>query len=201
MSNRVVVFLDWQNVYNSARETFHAPTPTTPHIGGTCGQVNPLLLAEHIATQIPAGALQEVRIYRGRPSNNQNPKGYNASRRHEAAWRALDPTRVHVFTRTLQYLPGQKPREKGIDVQLALDFAVMACRGEYDIGVIFSADTDLRGALDAVYDHLGRGLPHPRSARWKGGRRPVTGGNGRDVPCIDVPETVYQQIRDHTRYS
>jgi len=200
MANRVVVFLDWQNVYKSARETFHPATPGV-QLPGVCGQVNPLRLAEYITEQIPHGQLEQVRIYRGRPSSSRNSAGFAASRAHETAWRRLGP-KVHVFTRTLQYIPGETPREKGIDVQLALDFAVMACRDEYDIGVIFSADTDLRGALDFVYDHKGRDLPHPRSARWQGSsRRPVDATGERDVPSISVPSTVYHVIKDTTRYS
>lgn len=45
---------------------------------------------------------------------------------------------------------GEKPKEKGIDVSLAIDFVTMAVRNEYDVGILFSADTDLKPALKFV---------------------------------------------------
>lgn len=46
--------------------------------------------------------------------------------------------------------PGEKPEEKGIDVSIAVDFVLMAAQKEYDVGVLMSADTDLKPALEAV---------------------------------------------------
>ena len=37
--------------------------------------------------------------------------------------------------------PGERPREKGIDIALAIDFAMMAVRGEYYVGILMSTDT------------------------------------------------------------
>lgn len=64
------------------------------------------------------------------------------------------------MTRPLRYpqgwpgasLPGEKPGEKGIDVALTMDFAVMAVRRQYEIGIIFSTDTDLKPAIEFVSD-------------------------------------------------
>jgi hypothetical protein len=63
-----------------------------------------------------------------------------------------------VVTRPLQYPhgwpsthePGARPREKGIDIALAIDFVTMAIRSEYDVGILMSTDTDLKPALEAV---------------------------------------------------
>jgi hypothetical protein len=52
-----------------------------------------------------------------------------------------------------------REEEKGIDVALAIDFVTMAVRGEYDVGVIMSTDTDLKPALEAVAQM--RGSPYP----------------------------------------
>lgn len=62
--------------------------------------------------------------------------------------------------------PGEKPREKGIDVALAIDFVTMAVRGEYDVGILFSTDTDLKPALEAVAQ-LGTGV-RAEVAAWSG---------------------------------
>lgn len=48
MSARVVVFLDWQNVYNGAREMFC--TRQAPHWHG---QVDPVAPAQHLADDSP----------------------------------------------------------------------------------------------------------------------------------------------------
>jgi uncharacterized LabA/DUF88 family protein len=200
MPERVVVFLDWQNVYKSAREAFHIPA-TSP---SDCGQVDPLALAELVAKQIPDGELKQVRLYRGIPSNAQDPKGYGAVRKHTAAWKKKDPSRLQVYHRPLQYLPGMAPREKGIDVQLAIDFVVMAVRGEYDTGVLFSTDTDLAPALDAVYELNGVDKPWPRTAGWDGPNRQkrcISASAKRRAPCCWIGTADYFKIRDATRYA
>ena len=63
------------------------------------------------------------------------------------AWERAGAT---VITRPLQYLPGRKPQEKGIDVQIATDFLAGAYEDQFDIGIIFSADTDLLAPLQQV---------------------------------------------------
>ena len=152
MSARVVVFLDWQNVYRGAREAFC--TWNAPHWEG---QVDPLALAQHLADDSPYDRqLHQVRIYRGQPVNKHDPQGYAASRRQHAVW-TRSPL-VELVTRSLAYPPGwpnrtggrERPEEKGIDVALALDFALMGIHKDYDVGILMSSDTDLKPALEAV---------------------------------------------------
>lgn len=199
MIRQVVVFLDAHNVYKGAREAFHYPGCSS-----TDGQVSPLALAKQITAQVPDGELKQVRVYRGLPSNKHDPVGYAASRRQTAAWMKEDPQRVYVYLRSLQYLPGLPPREKGIDVQLAIDFVTLAVAGQYDVGVLFSTDTDLAPALDAVYELHGHGLPWPRVAAWRGPnfrqRRIGASGKHRVVPCCWIDRQTYQAIQDHTHY-
>ena len=96
-------------------------------------------------------------MYRGMPSNDKDPRGYNAAQRQVLAWKKSP--RAHVTTRPLRYpydYPKRKPEEKGIDVHIAIDFAMMAVRG-------------LRGACLAR-DRLSlsramlRGVNHPPEA-------------------------------------
>lgn len=145
MSGRVGVFIDYQNVYRRARNAFA--------VAGDAhwvGQVNPLQVGNLIAGKSHS-TLEFVRIYRGLPDGAKDPKGNAACSRQVAAWRQLQ--RVEVFTRPLRYpqnYPAEKPTEKGIDVQLAIDFVVAALDSRFDVGVIFSADTDLKPALETV---------------------------------------------------
>ena len=112
MTKRVVVFIDYQNVYRSARETFHSSTGSH-----WVGQINPRALGSLIIDldNDTDRVLKEVRIYRGLPSNSQDPKGYGAARRQIAAWKKLPW--VEATARPLRYpwnYPNVKAEEKGM---------------------------------------------------------------------------------------
>ena len=143
---RVVLFVDYQNVYRRARDAFHDHR-SDPH---WMGQVDPVALGSLIVNSggNPESQLSQVRIYRGLPDARKDRNGNRAANRQIVAWRR-DPL-ITVNARPFRYprdYPASPPQEKGIDVQLALDFAMMAVRGEYDVGVLMSNDTDLRPAL------------------------------------------------------
>ena len=79
-----------------------------------------------------------------------------------------------VITRDLRYPPDWPRRpaqEKGIDVALAVDFVMMAARGEYDVGILFSSDTDLVPALEAVIALRPDDPPACEVAAWACPRR------------------------------
>jgi uncharacterized LabA/DUF88 family protein len=203
MSDRVVVFLDWQNVYKGAREAFCAPG--APHWEG---QVDPLALAQHLADDSPFDRkLYAVRIYRGQPDGKLDPRGYAASRRQHAGWQA-SPL-VTLVTRPLRYPQGwpdcaQRPQEKGIDVALALDFALMAVGGNYDVGILMSTDTDMKPALEAVAGMMHSSGLRAEVASWSAGpgqrsrRLAIT---SRNLYCHWVGRDVYSQIADTADYS
>jgi uncharacterized LabA/DUF88 family protein len=203
MADRVVVFLDWQNVYNGAREAFC--TNRSPHWQG---QIDPVALARHLADDSPFDReLHQVRIYRGQPDSIRDPRGYGASRRQHAAW--LNSPLVTLVTRPLRYprswatTPG-RPQEKGIDVALALDFTLMAIRGEYEVGILMSTDTDMKPALEAVAGIKRSPGPRAEVASWSAGpgqrsrRLAIT---SRNLYCHWVGKDVYDQIADPTDYS
>ena len=64
-------------------------------------------------------------------------------------------------------------------MQLALDFAMMAVRGEYDVGVLMSNDTDLRPALEEV---MNLGAQTVEVAAWD----PPAG-----TPAVQAPSAGY----------
>ena len=199
VKNRVVVFLDWQNVYKGARESFHGMNDPS-----TDGQIDPVRLGRRIAQLVPDGSLQQVRVYRGLPSSTKDPKGYGAARRQTSAWMKADPNHVYVCLHPLQYLDGMAPREKGVDVQLAIDFVTLGVANKFDVGVLFSTDTDLRPALDAVFELNGKNQPWPRVAGWRGpNHRPrrIGASGKREVPCVWLDQVSYLAVRDTTRYA
>ncbi|WP_194831790.1 NYN domain-containing protein [Nocardia sp. XZ_19_369] len=206
MTDRVVVFVDYQNTYRAARSVFHDHL-TDPH---WCGQVDPLALGKHLAADSPYDrVLHEVRIYRGLPSS-KDPKGHGAARKQIATWGALPS--VTVITRPLRYphnwpdcLPGEKPSEKGIDVQLAIDLALMAHRHEYEVGILMSLDTDLKPALEVVRDFTRAwGKPRAEVAAWRNDKMycsKLTLQGTPSIYCHWVDEVMYQPMRDNMNYS
>ncbi|WP_433232566.1 NYN domain-containing protein [Actinomadura formosensis] len=84
----------------------------------------------------------------------------------QAAQWSRDP-RVHVVRRQLNYRgwPDDPPREKGIDVAIAVDLMLLALRRQYDALVLFSGDTDLLPAIEVIKQLR---LCHVEVACWAG---------------------------------
>ena len=205
MTDRVVVFLDWQNVYRGAQEAFCGYG--APHWEG---QVRPLALGQLIAADSPFDRqLHQVGIYRGQPDATRDPKGYAANSRQVAAWR--QSPLVHVALRTLRYprgwpsshQAGEKPHEKGIDVALAIDFVTMAVAGEYEVGVLMSTDTDLKPALEAVARLTPARAVRAELAAWGSavGHSRRLSISSRRLYCHWLGKDAYDQILDPTDYS
>lgn len=199
MAERVIVFIDYMNTYKSARDAFGF-WGLADHWEG---QVHPRTLGEQICGRFTNRQveLQEVRVYRGRPSNNKDPKGYAAFQRQQSIWEKTNL--VTTLARDLRYpdnYPDENPQEKAIDVLLALDFVMMAVHDHYDIGVMFSHDTDLVPALDHVLDMDGI---EPWVAAWQPddghGHRLRTKGD--QVRCLWFPRNDYAAVRDGRDYN
>jgi uncharacterized LabA/DUF88 family protein len=193
MTPRVAVFIDYQNVHLSARSTF-LPSGTP----GRHGHVDPVRVARRIVGgRRLAGDLAAVRIYRGRPSPDHQPAAARASDRQADRW-ARDPG-VVVVRRQLRYpkaWPAEPAQEKGIDVALAVDLVRLACEGAYDVGVLFSRDTDLVPALETVRD-LGA---HVEVASWKGTSR-LRIPDSQLPWCHYLDAADYAACRDYTDYT
>lgn len=167
--DRLAVFIDYQNAYRGARQAFGVDDD---HY--VVGQFDPYKLAKLIGARHPnyPGAklrrLVQVQMYSGMPSSTKNPKGYAAARKQINRWRASGASkpRLEVCTRPLDYRTG-RPREKGIDVMLALDLAFGAANGDFDVVVLFSGDSDLLPALERAH---AAGVTC-ETAAWTGGRR------------------------------
>ena len=163
---RVSVFLDYQNVYRSARRAFALEQAS--HVEG---QIKPMTVGLRARDLQPDRVLSEVVVFRGMPSPTRDPKGYDACQRQIAKWNAT--AHVRVVTRPINYRDPQRPREKGIDVALAIEMVAGAIRGLFDVAVLFSGDTDLLPAAEFVKQHLGNDAIE--FAAWK----PVDGSPAR----------------------
>src|SRR6266849_7591237 len=114
---RVAVFIDYQNCYKAARESFFDDANDV----SWRGQFFPHMLANLLASKGEGGySLPFIGIYAGIAANSREPKTFAARRKQVAVW---EKTGVTVFTRPLQYprtWPNGKPHEKGVDVKLAI---------------------------------------------------------------------------------
>lgn len=162
----MVVFIDYQNVMEDARRAFCS----RPY-GASDGQVHPRRYAHLLVSRQPLGqsgrrVLNDVRIYRGRPHSEKEPRTHAPHTRQTQAWKDMGVT---VITRDLRYprdWPKSRAEEKGIDVALAIDAVMMAVRGELDIAIIASTDTDQRPVLEAFHGLPTDPRPIIETATW-----------------------------------
>ncbi len=140
-ARKAVAFVDGQNLYHAARESF----------GYTYPNYDPLSLARSVCER-RGWRLVEVRFYTGVPTPHDDPfwSGF-----WSAKLRAMGRGGVRVFSRPLRRrqarirLPGGPTHlfltreEKGIDVRIAIDVIRMAYEREYEVALLFSQDQDL----------------------------------------------------------
>lgn len=152
MAARVVVFLDYQNVYRTARERVCEPKDPAKGLRSSEGNIDPLKIGELLAARAEDRELAEVRVYLGMPDGKRDRVGNAATRRQIASQVANGQDKVAHISRALRYSsnPKVKPQQKGVDVALAVDFVLMGFLNQYDVGIIMSNDADLRPALEAV---------------------------------------------------
>jgi len=144
---RVVAFVDGQALSYAAHRVF----------GHRHSNYDVSALAALICKQ-QGWTLVETRYYTGIPSASKNLAGHNFWIMKIGQMRSQG---VYVFARELGYhekketLPDGRtettivPREKGVDVRIALDIVKLAYQKAYDIALIFSQDQDL---AEVVYD-------------------------------------------------
>lgn len=197
--SRAIVFIDYQNAYRGARAAFF-DHEKDPH---WCGQIDPLKLGELLSSRgNTPRELHEVRVYRGLPSAKSDPAGYAAARAQMSKW-VLDP-RVKVLTRPLRYRTVDgvlQVVEKGVDVQLAVDFTTMAVRKQYNFGILVSRDTDLKPALEFVMSPDVQARCEVSSWRANDSARDrLEVRNGRPF-CHWIEARDFDEVADFTDYS
>jgi hypothetical protein len=209
----VTVFFDWQNVYKRARDAFEHPENAPSHKGQADPVELAMLLVERHQAQFPGAtfALEQIRIYRGRPLANRDQGGYNSFQRQTSIW--AQNAKVVPKYRDLRYpedwgMEGctDKPREKGVDVALAVDLVTLARDEAYDVAILMSADFDLVPAVE----HLVRrslassSAPSIAVAAWKGAHenRPLK-LHLKDLPlwCHWLSQEDFWGVEDTRDYS
>jgi hypothetical protein len=201
VARRVGVLIDYQNTYMDAREAFHDPVNDPARFGN----VRPVALANLLAAKGTGRfELTYVGVYCGMPDSTRDPKGFAAQRRRVASWEREGAT---VHSRALWYPPpwamkrGEKPREKGVDVQLAVHAITKSIEDVFDTIVIASTDTDLDSLVEGLRElQETTGKPEAIEAiAWQKRANTlsqVPGLTMRWVGAID-----YGTIRDETDYN
>ena len=200
---RVVVFIDGQNVHQDLRRAFVAALPAA---GSRAGAFNPMSLSQLLAGRGPEfeeWTLTGVRAYVGSPIAEHQPVAAAAHDRQMAAWRAWG---VVPRARPLSYLgwPEQKPRQKGVDVELAVDVVRMAVAGDYEIGILLSTDTDLLPAIEAVASVRGaHAVPRICVVRYAGLNKRLYHSDvlGRKMHAFEIKAADFDTVRDDTDYT
>jgi uncharacterized LabA/DUF88 family protein len=163
---RAIVFIDYQNIHLTGRDTF-APAGLPAHeclihplyfanqvLGTRQHRLVTKALADPEASTPPPVTLEKVVVYRGGPSNKEQPSMYRRTQAQKSEW--TRDRRVEVTYRTLRYHWENGHRiaqEKGIDVLVALALVRAADRGDAPLLILASHDTDLEPALSAALEN------------------------------------------------
>lgn len=193
-SERVIVFIDYENIVRSARDAFGSTADSVNDF-----HVDPCALGRLlVGRRTRLSKLVGVRVYRGKPLPALQPEAARASDRQAAAWARQG---VVVTRRTLAYpiaFPNEPAREKGVDVALACDVIALASEGAMDCAIIVSRDTDLLPALELI---VNRHWAHPEAAMWDQTRsRLQFRGTGRKLWCHPLSLDDFDSVHDKTNY-
>lgn len=198
----MVVFIDAQNMVMDARRAFFDRP-----FAAAAGQINPLRFGQHLASLEPLGttgrrSLEQVRVYRGRPHSEKEPRTHAAHMRQVASWEADG---VVVTSRDLRYprdWPNTRAEEKGIDVALAIDAVRMAINGELDVAILATTDTDQRPVLEAFHNLPLDPQPTIETATWKSPRFfKKLQVKGYHVWSHLLDDAAYRKVRDTRDYN
>jgi uncharacterized LabA/DUF88 family protein len=125
---RAFAFIDASNTSAGAKRAF----------GESFANFNPVALAQEVAAA-QGWVLAGVGYYGGVPDARVTADDHDGWVRRCARWRKQG---ARIFTRALLQDDDGVPREKGIDVRIALDAVGLFQQNAYDIALLFSQDQD-----------------------------------------------------------
>jgi len=171
------------------------------------GWFRPMALGQLLASRGPDfedWTLAAVRIYAGSPVATRDAYAAAAHDRQVEVWRGEG---VEPRLRPLYYpdgWPTERPRQKGVDVELAVDVVRMAIAREFEVGIIASTDRDLLPAIEAVYTLRGTEAT-PRICVVRYGdlakRLNHTDAKGRTLHAFHLIAEDFATVQDDTDYT
>jgi len=164
---RVGFVIDYQNMHLTAHNLF------SPNVKKGASLLHPLHLAQSVISrrgdffkeQVTQFEITQVRVFRGLPSNKQEPQRYAQNLSQKSEWSKDKRVRVEYLELKYRTKQGLPPQEKGIDVLTALNFVEMAQSGEFDLVILMTHDTDLQPALKMASLNIGVRI---ETAGWAG---------------------------------
>lgn len=198
---RVAVFIDWQNIYLTARKAFGLSQRPARF-----GSVSPIRVADLITglnQRSKSCQLQRVAVYRGLPSPRRDPRGNAACLAQVEAWRREGLGLVDPSLRPLTYRTAGGSQmnafEKGVDVQLAVDVVSELMLDRCDLAVVFSHDSDFMPLIEAICRL--KGASRVETASWASGRNQTRIPPVRGVFNHFLGEDVFRKVEDRTDYA
>jgi uncharacterized LabA/DUF88 family protein len=136
-TERVTIYIDGSNLYHLLKNEF---SRTDLDFEKFC---NKLLGGRHL-----------VRIYYYNVPLDQTkePERYKEQQKFFLGMRRLPYLEMRLGRLIYRNWPNEPPYEKGIDVKLATDMLVHGFRGNYDVIILVSGDSDFADALQAIKD-------------------------------------------------
>lgn len=129
--------------------------------------ISPLRMAEALVRNQDT-FISEVRVFRGLPSNQKEPRKYALNLGQKSLWERSHSVSVHHVP--LKYRANNlPPQEKGVDVLAAVNLFEMSESGKFDVLYLLSHDTDFVPAIKLILE-LGR--IQIISVGWQG-RQPI----------------------------
>lgn len=181
---KTVLFVDYENARHAADRLFGDRIDND-------GYFHPRKLGQLICEQhnrqaeaqgLPQLRLTEVRVYRGQPDPEAEPKRRAEHLARKYAWLDLDDEahttvedcKITVIDPPLHYPRASHPRwagrtafEQEIDTQITVDALTMAVQGAFDVAVLFSEDKDFLPVMSELLARYSEGqLPQVHRAGW-----------------------------------
>lgn len=145
------LFIDYQNVHFTAWECFSSYGSPVYDSLIDPGKFGDQVLAARAARNFDPVDLEEIHVFRGWPSRRHEGQQHARVQKQASNW-TRDP-RVKMHLRSLQYprdWPDEPAKEKGVDVELAVEVVRAAITRTADVIIVATRDTDIVPALDLV---------------------------------------------------
>jgi uncharacterized LabA/DUF88 family protein len=139
LKKRVVSFFDCQNLFKSAAELWSYSFPN----------FDPLKLSRRLTAKQKDWHLVGMRLYTGIHDAKINPAWHGFWTKKLFSVKKIYP-QAFIFTAPLRYDKNGAPREKGVDVRIALDLIRLARKNEFDVAMLFSQDNDFSEAANEI---------------------------------------------------
>ena len=146
-NDRINIYIDGSNLYHALR-SFAGRTDVD--------------FRKFAAKLVGSRRLVRVYYYNAPVDQDKVPDTYRSQQQFFQALRNTDYFEVVLGRLIYRNWPNEHPYEKGIDIKIATDMLVHGHRGNYDVAILVTGDTDFADAIQAVKDlglHVEVALP------------------------------------------